>query len=199
MIKDPEARKLLYKRIQQLRTEGWTRSELMAEFDMSLDRIKYALSPQKGMAKVRRHQRFLKETLIQDAGGVCVDCGGTYPPFVMDFDHRDPSQKDFEISSARHRSASLSSLRAEANKCDLVCSNCHRMRTHKQRCDGCRYCSTPARSTKGNHDERQRTSLPSASRLGNCCYPDPDWRHLTRNHNGQYPNAQLRPAYRDIH
>lgn len=33
--------------------------------------------------------------------------------------------------------------KTEAIKCDLVCANCHRMRTHKQRCPGCEHCIIP--------------------------------------------------------
>ena len=31
----------------------------------------------------------------------CMDCGGTFPVICMDFDHRDPSQKSFELSRSR--------------------------------------------------------------------------------------------------
>ncbi len=60
----------------------------------------------------------------------CADCGKSYPRCVMDFDHRDPSQKRFTIG--RHPAgASLAALMEEIAKCDVVCSNCHRVRTHK--------------------------------------------------------------------
>ena len=58
----------------------------------------------------------------------CMDCGVEYPPYVMDFDHRDPKDKDFTIS-ANVRSKSLETLRQEIAKCDVVCANCHRERT----------------------------------------------------------------------
>lgn len=56
----------------------------------------------------------------------CADCGVSYPYYVMDFDHRE--DKAFNIGAGRGRS--LSSLEAEVAKCDVVCSNCHRERTH---------------------------------------------------------------------
>lgn len=57
----------------------------------------------------------------------CMDCGKKYPPEVMEFDHRDGSEKVFEIASATR----LGRFRIleEAAKCDLVCANCHRLRT----------------------------------------------------------------------
>lgn len=57
----------------------------------------------------------------------CMDCEVKYPPYVMDFDHRDPSQK---LGTANDMARyGLNKLRAEIAKCDVVCSNCHRERT----------------------------------------------------------------------
>lgn len=59
----------------------------------------------------------------------CTDCGIQYPPYVMDFDHlRD---KSFNISMSLGRSPDL--LLMEIEKCDVVCANCHRIRTHERR------------------------------------------------------------------
>jgi hypothetical protein len=64
--------------------------------------------------------------------GPCKDCGGLYPSYVYDFDHRDPSQKTLEMSRAIRRE-SFKRLMKEVAKCDLVCANCHRVRTAKRR------------------------------------------------------------------
>lgn len=61
----------------------------------------------------------------------CADCGYNYPSFVMDYDHRDPSKKIYSISSMRSRRFSVENIQKEIDKCDLVCANCHRVRTHK--------------------------------------------------------------------
>lgn len=60
----------------------------------------------------------------------CSDCGVQYNPWVMDFDHRDPSQKKFAISSKY--GCLPETLEAEIAKCDLVCANCHRERTYRR-------------------------------------------------------------------
>lgn len=57
----------------------------------------------------------------------CMDCGIQYPPYVMDLDHRDPGQKLFTV--AQIRAGSSEKLLAEIAKCDVVCANCHRIRT----------------------------------------------------------------------
>lgn len=58
---------------------------------------------------------------------------------MFDFDHRDPSEKEFGVG-AKGISRAYDKQLAESLKCDLVCANCHRMRTHKQRCRGCEHC-----------------------------------------------------------
>ena len=62
----------------------------------------------------------------------CVDCKIQYPPYVMDFDHRDPTIKLFSIGSMAKFRATLEDVKTEIAKCDIVCANCHRMRTHNQ-------------------------------------------------------------------
>src|SRR6185503_6416816 len=59
----------------------------------------------------------------------CMDCGGLFPPECMDFDHRNPSTKTMNPSAL----AGLARLQEEMTKCDLVCSNCHRIRTKRGR------------------------------------------------------------------
>jgi hypothetical protein len=60
-----------------------------------------------------------------------MDCGGTFPPECMDFDHRPGEKKLFGIGQGLRRK--LEALLAEIAKCDLVCANCHRIRTHRLR------------------------------------------------------------------
>lgn len=58
----------------------------------------------------------------------CMDCGMSYPYYVMDLDHRD---NKFKAVSAMH-SYSISRLLVEIEKCDVVCANCHRERTYSR-------------------------------------------------------------------
>lgn len=87
--------------------------------------------------RVTKWRQAAKEKLVIHFGSKCIDCKYTGPPFMFDFDHRVPEYKAFGIGG---KCKSYASLLIEAEKCDLVCANCHRMRTHKQRCNGCEYC-----------------------------------------------------------
>ncbi len=62
-----------------------------------------------------------------------MDCGQKYPPYVMDFDHRDPKLKISTLNRMiyLHRYAK-EKLLVEIKKCDVVCANCHRIRTHEK-------------------------------------------------------------------
>lgn len=85
----------------------------------------------KGLDKVTARRRALKRRLAMDRlkSKPCHDCGGAFPPYVMDWDHRDPSQKRFVVGGS-NRLRKWADLVAETEKCDLVCSNCHRIRTY---------------------------------------------------------------------
>lgn len=67
-----------------------------------------------------------KKHLVFYKGDLCLDCGKSFPNCCYDFDHRDPIIKSFNISE--NMSKSLIELEIEADKCDLLCSNCHRIR-----------------------------------------------------------------------
>lgn len=56
----------------------------------------------------------------------CADCGRIFPSCSMDFDHI-KGHKKFSIGSGR--SMSKKKVLQEINKCELVCANCHRVRT----------------------------------------------------------------------
>ena len=77
------------------------------------------------------------QTLVDSAKNrPCMDCGLTYHPFVMDLDHRPGENKVDCVSNLTHYHASIEIIRREIAKCDVVCSNCHRLRTlkRKQKC-----------------------------------------------------------------
>lgn len=61
----------------------------------------------------------------------CKDCGQIFAACCMDFDHRDGTDKKFGVAQGIN-SRSIQELIDEINKCDIVCSNCHRVRTIKR-------------------------------------------------------------------
>ena len=64
--------------------------------------------------------------------GHCMDCNmevNDRTIVCFDLDHRDPQEKSFTISYMIDR-ASPNDIRDELQKCDVVCRNCHALRTY---------------------------------------------------------------------
>ena len=68
-----------------------------------------------------------REVLAYLATHACVDCGIT-DRVVLEFDHRDPTQK-FKAVGSMLMSKRWARVRAEIEKCDVRCVNCHRRKT----------------------------------------------------------------------
>lgn len=87
----------------------------------------YKANPEYQRQHVRR--RSLESRMWVDSlkSHPCVDCGNDFPPCVMQFHHRDPASKLFGIAAIF--SHSKHKVLAEIEKCDLLCANCHAIRT----------------------------------------------------------------------
>jgi hypothetical protein len=84
------------------------------------------------VSAIRRElRRKHAEIVAREKSRPCADCGVTYPPYVMDFDHV-RGKKIREIAVMRG-SVSTQTLMAEIAKCEVVCANCHRIRTYRRR------------------------------------------------------------------
>jgi transposase len=75
---------------------------------------------------VTDRRRRVKEILVAEAGGRCVTCGFDAYVGALQFHHVDPATKAFEVSR-QGITRSLQRLRLEAQKCVLLCANCHAM------------------------------------------------------------------------
>ena len=73
----------------------------------------------------------VKYFAVEYLGGKCLDCENTFDLDVYDC-HHVSGLKVFEISDARGKS--WTAIKAELDKCILVCSNCHRKRHSKPIC-----------------------------------------------------------------
>jgi len=75
----------------------------------------------------QRNREFIKGVKSRT---LCKDCGKQYPHYVMDFDHL--HDKVDGVAQLAQKTVSLETLRAEIEKCDIVCANCHRERTWRR-------------------------------------------------------------------
>jgi hypothetical protein len=89
----------------------------------------YAANKQRYVDQARTVFLQLREDVRRLQEVPCADCGMSYPYYVMDFDHRPGEVKTGHISDLM-RSKGRKAVMAEIAKCDVVCANCHRIRTH---------------------------------------------------------------------
>ena len=65
------------------------------------------------------------------ASSPCADCGGFFHPIAMTWDHLPGSEKVDEVSNLVKAGKTLKA-RAEIEKCELVCANCHAVRSFER-------------------------------------------------------------------
>jgi len=92
---------------------------------------KYDGEHRKNHEQMRRQK--IRDFINKFKDNPCLDCGKSYPHYVMDFDHV-RGEKEFSIGSAPDIRIGFdklfSKIADEIKKCDLVCANCHRERTY---------------------------------------------------------------------
>ena len=91
----------------------------------------YAANREREIERVTTRQAATTAFLRELRNVPCADCGGRFAAHQMDFDHRDPEEKKFWLCSSRAALKSREQLLVEAAKCDVVCANCHRLRTRR--------------------------------------------------------------------
>jgi hypothetical protein len=90
----------------------------------------YENNKDKWLAWNRASKRRAREALSNAKLVPCVDCGQSFPPYVMDFDHL--GDKVTNLAKMASNGVGLAKLQAEMDKCEVVCANCHRIRTHER-------------------------------------------------------------------
>ena len=85
----------------------------------------YADRRQYNIDSVKRRRKKLRLMAIEQAGGKCMCCGYNKYPEVLEFHHKNPAKKEFGIGQ-RGLTRSWKRIKAEVEKCNLLCANCHR-------------------------------------------------------------------------
>lgn len=69
-------------------------------------------------------KRAMKKEAIRRKGGKCEICGYDKCSEALDFHHLNPENKEFDLSI--HCNKSWTDFWNEAQKCQMLCANCHR-------------------------------------------------------------------------
>jgi hypothetical protein len=121
--------------IIRLRSEGKTYNQIVDILGCSKGTIAYHLSEsvkvnyntrrKKYRDNIDKHIRTYKESIG------CIDCGEKYPYYMLDLDHIS-NNKSFNLSNYRSHTHDIEIIKAEIDKCEVVCANCHRLRTYQR-------------------------------------------------------------------
>jgi hypothetical protein len=125
--------------IFKLRSEGKSYREIFNQTGISKGLISYYLGEDQkqktlnrsNLNKAKRRREVWK--IKEDSG--CVDCGEMYPHYVLEFDHREGTEKRGSVSDLYAKHGMKIGLE-EMQKCDIVCANCHKIRTHNRAQNG---------------------------------------------------------------
>ena len=77
--------------------------------------------------KYKQKRKNLFNQIKLDRG--CMNCGYNKYAVALDFHHRDPSSKSFNIAWMINYRSPIPVIMAEIEKCDVLCAICHRLVT----------------------------------------------------------------------
>ena len=120
--------------ILRLRSEGKTYNEIQRELGCSKGTISYHLGDgqkEKSNKRSQKRRTDIVEILakIKEESG-CIDCKQKFPYYVLDFDHL--GEKISNVSDMVSWFP-IDEIMAEVEKCEIICANCHRHRTHMRK------------------------------------------------------------------
>lgn len=78
----------------------------------------------------QRKQEATRLMIEAKTGKPCADCNTVYPHYCMDFDHIEDNKE--RAVSRMAAGGEIKKMLKEIEKCELVCSNCHRKRTYER-------------------------------------------------------------------
>jgi hypothetical protein len=82
-------------------------------------------------AQKRERVEHLVEWMREVKSKPCADCGGRFHPAAMQFEHRPGSAKRADLATLVGTGRAKLALSEMAN-CDIVCANCHAIRTYER-------------------------------------------------------------------
>jgi predicted nucleic acid-binding Zn ribbon protein len=143
---------------------------------------KFCCNRCKNIYYVTKRRKDLKKALVEYKGGICENCGYNKCIAALDFHHKNPKEKEFGLSQ-RGLTKSLEILKKEADKCLLLCANCHRethdalsefkdtktIKTYKKNIN-CKVCKKETHNTKYcsyecSTQDKRKVERPSKNKL----------------------------------
>ncbi len=92
-------------------------------------RAHYHANKEQWRLKRMRYEARIRELILAAKNRPCADCGGSWHPLVMEFDHLPGVVKVMNLGDGGARRLGREKLLEEIAKCEVVCPTCHRIRT----------------------------------------------------------------------
>jgi len=136
------------KEILGLRQQGWSYNQIIKHVGCSKSTVSYHCNGDVKKKTLERSRKVSNETKNKYRRSRvayyrefvwrhkrlcgCAKCGNK-DPRVLDYDHIDGKDKIENISRMAGQTTSMKSLKVEIRKCQVMCANCHRIKTFETR------------------------------------------------------------------
>jgi hypothetical protein len=126
----------LKEKIVALRSQGKTYNQIKAELNCSKGTIAYHVGPgqkeKTGARSLSQRNRNMAVLHRYKEESGCLDCKARLPHYVLEFDHK-PEFEKIDGVYAVMKNFGMKKAWEEIAKCDVVCANCHKIRTYKRK------------------------------------------------------------------
>jgi hypothetical protein len=126
----PEQKEVLVKRTRQWQQANPDKVRELSKRAYERKKAKGTHLPNPRYSQEYKQKKIEHVVARKLAIGECFDCGficDEYTHICFAFDHLEPELKSFSLSKAHKHS--YAEIEAEITKCQLVCHNCHAIRT----------------------------------------------------------------------
>ncbi len=89
------------------------------------------MSEEQNRKNRERRDRYVRRVQAYKESVGCTDCGESFPHYVLQFDHLPGTQKVGSPGNLVRRYA-WATVQAEMDKCEVVCANCHSIRSYER-------------------------------------------------------------------
>lgn len=95
------------------------------------DMMNYSIDEWKDLDKhqrneMRKRAKWAEEKLSRG----CNNCGYDEHPVALSWHHVNPDEKEWNVSTMINRNHCNDKIQKEVDKCEVLCTNCHKIETH---------------------------------------------------------------------
>ena len=124
VIELKDSQKLKWKEIETI--IGVSKETLRKAYKRKKEGLTYTEENPNSYPKQKQRGLLRKLQLINEFGGKCQKCGYDKNIAALEFHHINSDEKEFQLDMRHLSNTSITKLKEEVSKCELLCANCHR-------------------------------------------------------------------------